>query len=394
MGEGEKVGTKKDFKRSDRRPKRRKKSNSSGKTFRLVRRVILLVVLVALVWVGIGMGREYFRKTVPGGKEVEITIDRGEGVSDITKKLKKEGLIRYGLPFIIKIYVTKSDDNLRYGTYSMSTGMSLDDIIAALTTGGAERDQFTLVIPEGYSAEMIAVRLEKQDIMSAEEFLSALENYSKEFAFDAFLPEAGTVKYRLQGYLFPDTYYLDEQVTPESLIQTMLANFEEHFNGERQRKAGELGMTVEEVLIRASLVQKETIREEEYPIVADVLQNRLDINMNLQLDSTVVYAMTDGMFGKERVYHSDLKYESPYNTYLHKGLPPGPICNPGIDAIDGVLNPDDNNYLFFQTDMSKDDGSNLYFETYEEHSSAQATTATQGTESEPEEVRLEDGESE
>ena len=129
-------------------------------------------------------------------------------------------------------------------------------------------------------------------------------------------------------------------------------------------------MSVEEVLIRASLVQKETERPEEYPMVAGVINNRLAQNMRLQFDSTVVYAMSEGMYGVERVLYDHLEIDSPYNTYKNDGLPVGPICSPSLEAIDGVLHPAEHNYLYFQTDQVKNDGSNLYFETYEEHAAA------------------------
>ena len=133
-------------------------------------------------------------------------------------------------------------------------------------------------------------------------------------------------------------------------------------------------VTVEEVLIRASLLQKETELPEEYPIIAGVIQNRLDKKMKLQFDSTAVYAITKGQYGIARVMYKDLKVDSPYNTYKHKGLPVGPICSPSLEAIDGVLNPQKNDYLYFQMDTVKNDGSNIFSKTYEEHKAASATT--------------------
>lgn len=158
------------------------------------------------------------------------------------------------------------------------------------------------------------------------------------------------------------------------MVQKILEEFQQKFDQSRQEAAAAAGMSVEEVLIRASLVQKETERPEEYPTIAGVINNRLSKNMNLQFDSTVVYAMTGGLYGVDRVLYDHLKTESPYNTYLNKGLPAGPICNPSLEAIDGVLHPEENEYLYFQADAVKNDGSNLYFKTYEEHAAAAATT--------------------
>ena len=151
------------------------------------------------------------------------------------------------------------------------------------------------------------------------------------------------------------------------------------FSGKRQDQAKAMNMSVEEVLIRASMVQMETQKENEFPIIAQIIQNRLDKKMKLQFDSTVVYAVTKGLYGKDQVLYSDLKYESPYNTYLHNGLPVGPICSPSLKAIDAVLNPEPNQFLFFQEDAAKNDGSNLFFETYEEHEAASKTAKKEET---------------
>lgn len=350
----------------------------------LIIRLLLLILLLAVIWLGIVMGREYFRTTKEGGKKVEITIEKGDGISAISKKLQEKGVIKYRLPFLLKAHLTRQTDGLRYGTFELDDRMSLDDILKELTSKGASKEQISLTIPEGCSVQRIGALLEKKGIMDADDFLEALKNYQGSFAYQSDLPDPEKVDYVLQGYLFPDTYYLDKDVTADQLIGKMLANFEKHFPQKNRDQAARMGMTVTDVVTRASLVQQETVLPKEYPIVADVLTNRMDINMNLQLDSTVVYALTDGLYNKEKVYYNDLKVDSPYNTYTHKGLPPGPICCPGQAAMDAVLNPDDNDYLYFQTDSQAGDGSNLYFETYEEHSSAQATTGSQETETVPE----------
>ena len=252
--------------------------------------------------------------------------------------------------------------------------MALDSIIKALATGGALKEEEAFTIPEGYSIIMTANKLEKEGIMSADEFLGAIDKATENFIYAQYLPAKDQVFYQLEGYIFPDTYYLSENMTGDELVQKILEEFQQKFDQSRQEAAAAAGMSVEEVLIRASLVQKETERPEEYPTIAGVINNRLSKNMNLQFDSTVVYAMTGGLYGVDRVLYDHLKTESPYNTYLNKGLPAGPICNPSLEAIDGVLHPEENEYLYFQADAVKNDGSNLYFKTYEEHAAAAATT--------------------
>lgn len=335
---------------------------------------LFILFLAVILTFGFSLWSEYARKDTENGTQIEVTISQGSSTRDVGAALKDAGVIRYEIPFLIKMYFSDYKGKLRYGTFRLSDGMSLDSIIKALATGGALKEEAAFTIPEGYSVKMIANKLEKEGIMSADEFLTAVENAAGTCPYAQNLPEKNQVFYQLEGYLFPDTYYLSENMTGDELVQKILEEFQQKFDQSRQEAAAAAGMSVEEVLIRASLVQKETERPEEYPTIAGVINNRLAQNMNLQFDSTVVYAMTGGLYGVERVLYDHLKTESPYNTYLNKGLPVGPICNPSLEAIDGVLHPEENEYLYFQTDAVKNDGSNLYFKTYEEHAAAAATT--------------------
>lgn len=344
-----------------------------------LRKIILgffVLLLAVLLTFGFSLWREYSRKDVKNGKEIEVTIEQGSSTREVGTVLKENGVIRYEFPFLVKMYFSEYKGKLRYGTFKLNDGMSLDTIVKTLATGGALKEEQAFTIPEGYSVKMIANKLEKEEIMSADEFLTAVDKASENYVYAQDLPAKDQVFYQLEGYLFPDTYYLSENMTGDELVAKILEEFNQKFDQSRQEAAAALGMSVEEVLIRASLVQKETERPEEYPTIAGVINNRLAKNMNLQFDSTVVYAMTGGLYGVDRVLYEHLKTESPYNTYLNKGLPVGPICNPSLEAVDGVLHPEENEYLYFQTDAVKNDGSNLYFKTYEEHAAAAATTRT------------------
>ena len=303
---------------------------------------LLVLILVASAVVSYPIGKEYFQEKSVAGKDIEITIEKGSTSRDVSAILKKKGIIRYEAAFLLKLYFSDYKGKLRYGTFDLNNGMSLGKVIKELATqDGQKENKFT--IPEGYTIAMTASKLEK-------------------------------VFYQLQGYIYPDTYYLSKDITGDQLVAKMLDEFDKKFDQTRQEKAKKLGMTVEEVLIRASLLQKETELPEEYPIIAGVIQNRLDKKMKLQFDSTAVYAITKGQYGIARVMYKDLKVDSPYNTYKHKGLPVGPICSPSLEAIDGVLNPQKNDYLYFQMDTVKNDGSNIFSKTYEEHKAASATT--------------------
>lgn len=334
---------------------------------------LLVLILVAGAAVSYPIGKEYFQEKSVAGKDVEVTIKKGSTSRDVGAILKKKGIIRYETAFLLKLYSSEYKGKLRYGTFDLNDGMSLSKVIKELATQDGQKENI-FTIPEGYTIEMTANKLQKEGIMTAQEFLTAVTKAADTSKYKNILPDKTKVFYQLQGYIYPDTYYLSKNITGDQLVAKILEEFDKKFDATRQEKAKQLGMSVEEVLIRASMLQKETELPTEYPIIAGVIQNRLDKKMKLQFDSTAVYAITKGQYGIARVMYKDLKVDSPYNTYKYKGLPIGPICSPGLEAIDGVLNPQKNDYLYFQMDMVKNDGSNIFSKTYEEHKAASATT--------------------
>ena len=361
------------------------KHNRERNPGKIVKKILLFVaaILTAVILTFLySMVSEYTRKESRPGKDVTITVKKGESAEQVARDLQEKGVIRYVFPFMLKAYRMGLKGNLKYGSYTLNDGMTLTQVVDTLIKESGSDGQGTFVIPEGDSIARIARRLEKKNIMTREEFLSALDRAVPDFAYADQLPKGEGILYPLEGYLYPDTYYVDENTTPDTFVADVLDHFTKKFGTERIEQAKKLGMSVEEVLTRASMIQKETEKAEEYPVIAGVIQNRLDKNMKLQFDSTIVYAVTEGMYGKEKVVYSDLKVDSPYNTYVVGTLPAGPICSPSLAAIDGVLNPDKNEYLFFQYDAEKDDGSNLYFKTYEEHKDAASTAEEAATEKE------------
>ena len=346
---------------------------------RAIGRILLLIIFIILslgMTFVYSMWHEYSRQTVEGGEAVRVTIPKGATSTDVAELLQHDGILRYQYPFLIKLYLSEYRGRIRYGTYQLTNTMSIEDILKIITSTGNE---LTFSIPEGYTIARTAQKLEEEGVMPASEFIEAVDKAAGDFAYNSILPDKDKVFYQMEGYLYPSTYYLTEDITGEGLVDKILAEFKMRFSGKRQDQAKAMNMSVEEVLIRASMVQMETQKENEFPIIAQIIQNRLDKKMKLQFDSTVVYAVTKGLYGKDQVLYSDLKYESPYNTYLHNGLPAGPICSPSLKAIDAVLNPEPNQFLFFQEDAAKEDGSNLFFETYEEHEAAAKTAKKEET---------------
>ena len=227
----------------------------------------------------------------------------------------------------------------------------------------------TVTIPEGRRAEEIAEILHQAGLVDPQEFL-ALVRSGEGFAF-AFLedrpPEASP---SLEGYLFPDTYQIPRDSDARAIITLLLSTFDARFTEEMRARAHEQGLTVHEVVTLASIVEREAVLPEERPLIASVFRNRLARGMKLDADPTVQYAMGYDEAQKtwwRTLLVEDYQFDSPYNTYRRVGLPPGPICNPGLASIEAVLSPEDTDYLYFVANTVAGDGSHVFARTFEEH---------------------------
>ena len=236
----------------------------------------------------------------------------------------------------------------------------------------------TVMIPEGYSIDMMAKRLEQQGVFKADEFLKAVKDtdqYKNEFIKD--IPSKKGTKYRLEGYLYPDTYKIYKSSKPKDLIQKMLDNFDKKYSALAKEYKGKHSMA--EIVTIASMIEREAKVESERPVIAGVIENRLVRKMRLQIDPTVLYTTTNGLYNAKKVYYKDLKAKTVYNTYVIKGLPAGPICNPADTAIKAAMNPKKHDYLYYRTDGSKN-GTHVFTKTFNEHKNA-TNTSTNSTNS-------------
>lgn len=348
-------------------------TRKTKKKKRLVLNIILCVfgvLFVVLAFVGGTMFIEYQSSGVGTGETVTIEIEQGEGVWDIADKLKAEGLINYKSVFYLKARNMGVTGKLRYGSFEVTKDSGLETIIEVLTSGGAQKEETMFTVPEGYTIELIAKKLENEGICSESDFLLAVEqDYDYWFLKD--VPESADVKYRLQGFLYPDTYAIAEDMTAEDIVTAMLEQFDNKFTSEMQNQMKALGKTVYQVVIEASIVEREAVVEEERATIAGVINNRLEIDMLLQMCPTALYPITDGIYNKDTVTYEDIEYDSPYNTYKYKGLPPGPIASPGIQSLEAVLNPEEHDYLYYHVDPNKDDGSHIFSKDYNAHVNTQ-----------------------
>ncbi|MGN0395287.1 MAG: endolytic transglycosylase MltG [Coprococcus sp.] len=345
----------------------------------VIKFLISIAVIVAIVIVaGIKIKKTYnefmdeYRgvETVAGNEgtveEVTVEIPTGATVKEAAKILENAGVIKYKLAFELRIKETKYKDSIQPGTFTLNTGMNVMDIIKTICyVEGTKEVVEKLTIPEGYSLEQIAAACEEKGICTKQEFLSEARYYS-EVGIELPFEVGSGVKYDLQGFLFPATYDIYEDTTAKSLIQDMVNAFNSVYTDEYKARAKELGYTDFEILTMASMVEREAMLDSERATIAGVFYNRLDEGMLMQIDPTVLYPLTDGMYDVQEVLYEDLEIDSPYNTYKYTGLPVGPICNPGKASIEAVLYPEEHNYLYYHT-TDANDGSHVFTETYEEH---------------------------
>ena len=296
--------------------------------------------------------------------EATIVINEGDSIFKIASSLEKEGIISNAPWFICRLILSGDRSKLHYGTYNLSSEYSYKEMIAALSSGGISTAVTMLTIPEGYSIQQIAQLIESSEIdVTAQEFYDALDDdYNVDFLKD--IPESQNRDYKLQGFLFPSTYEFYIDTTAHDIIKTMLNEFERQY-----KQAGDnvSDMPFYDVVKVASIIEREALLESELATIAGVIHNRLKIDMALQIDATVVYAVTEGKYDKTSVTYDDLEIDSPYNTYMYTGLPAGPVCNPGAAALKAALNPELNEYLYYHTDETKQDGSHIFTKTFTEH---------------------------
>jgi UPF0755 protein len=280
-----------------------------------------------------------------------LMVREGDSLAAVAARLERAGVIRNALVFRLRARVADLDRRLQPGEYHFTAPLGAAELLDLLATGGVHPE---VTIPEGLTVRDVAALLAREGYGSAESLLCVA-------ADPEFLLAAGVPGPQLEGFLFPDTYRLTPVMSPSEILGVMVRRFHERFDAERYRRAAARGMSVNEVLTLASIVEKESALATERPVIAGVFYNRLRLGMPLQSDPTVIYAIPS--FNGD-LTRADLVRPSAYNTYLVTGFPPGPIANPGLAAIDAVLAPADTPYLYF---VSKNDGSHVFAATLPEH---------------------------
>jgi peptidoglycan lytic transglycosylase G len=290
-----------------------------------------------------------------GNKNIEIEIPKGATFRQAAEIFEKEHVIRNKTFFLLVGRITGTDRKIRAGYYSIYKSMNLLDLFDVLRKG--QIIEYAITIVEGDSLREIADKLADKDIVSRDDFMELATDKDFLSSYDIDAPS-------LEGYLFPDTYRIAKGMDPDDVIGMMINKMREKFSDKLQERAEEIGLSERQVLTLASIIEKEAVTDEDRPLISAVYQNRLKKKMLLQADPTSIYGVKSS---KEKITYKDLKRKTAYNTYIIKGLPPGPIASPGLKSIIAALYPAKVPYLYF---VSNNDGTHHFSVTAREHLAA------------------------
>lgn len=317
--------------------------------------VVAAVLLGAGLFLAFGTSHTIERSDRDAGENIYMVVKPGTTASEISDRLMQLGVIDSRLRFWWLMKLQGDAGKFKTGTYAFTPHMDEQAVLDKLVAGDTTVVKFT--IPEGFGIKEIAKRLADEGLVDEQEFLAE----AKDFAPYDYMKKRPNVRYAAEGYLFPDTYVIHSDVSAEGIMKMMAEDFDTRLTPALRQQAAAKGLSIHDLVTLASLVEKEARYDEDRPIIAQVFFKRLQMGMPLQSDTTLQYLMAGP---KEDVSIEDTKIDSPYNTYQHEGLPPGPIASPGMKSILAVLNPANTDYLYFVADRQ---GHNHYSQTYDEH---------------------------
>ena len=292
------------------------------------------------------------------GRSGLFEVREGEGVFQIAKNLKKQGFIRAEFPFYFYLFLTNKWRDLKSGVYQFSSDETFLSIAQKIIQGDTHTIKIT--IPEGYNLAQIDARLSEAGLIEKGEIIDFdIENF--QFSILNFQSNPNFQFSNLEGFLFPDTYYFSPSAGVEKIVKIFLDNFDKKLTAEMRQEIERQNKTIFEIITMASLIEKEVKTIEDKKIVAGILWKRLKNNIPLQVDATITY-----ITGRRttKISKEETKIDSPYNTYRYKGLPKGPICNPGLDSILAAIYPKDSEYWYY---LSTPKGETIFSETLEDH---------------------------
>ena len=315
--------------------------------------VLLILLVVGYIYIQIGPYNKNSKK------DILVEIPNGATLTKVSSILEENKLIKNKVLFKVVSKFKEDNNGVKAGKYLLSQKYSNSEILDILISGKTYNDGIKVTIPEGSTYKEVIKYLTNKKIGKVEVYEELINNPKEFYDKYKFLDEKDITT--LEGFLYPDTYYFEKDMSEKDVISAMLKRFSEVYTPELKEKQKKMGLTLQQVINMASIIEKEAVKDVDRPKIAGVFYNRLEIGMPLQSDATIQYIFDER---KHIVSYSDLKIDSPYNSYLNKGLPPTPIANPGIKSIEAALDPEDNDYLYFVATV---DGGNNYSKTYDEH---------------------------
>jgi len=283
---------------------------------------------------------------------VTVRVQSGSSLTEIAKLLDEKGVIRNVNDFILTVKIFRAANRLKAGQYEFQPGLSNYKVMKKLMEGSISDEK--IVIPEGYTSKQIASLLQKRLEIDSTEFVSLIKDKN-------LLQETGVESNSFEGYLYPDTYHLNWGISARSVIKRLVKEFHRNFTDSLKSAARQKGWDVHQIVTLASIIEGEAILDEERRTISSVYHNRLVKGMLLQADPTIQFIIPDG---PRRLLNRDLRLDSPYNTYMYAGLPPGPVNNPGIKSMIAAIDPADTPYLYF---VARGDGGHTFSRTLNQH---------------------------
>lgn len=319
--------------------------------------MLTLLLLICVTLMGYAFFSHQYSPVDPDDdRPIDVRIPAESTARDIAELLEKEGLIRSQNAFLSYCRKEGLDSQLKAGHYVFKRSQPLAEIAGAIARGAVVTQ--TITIPEGYTVAQIGDLFVQKGIFTSEEWEKAVQ---ADYAFDFLEDTSARAKNPLEGFLFPDTYVIPEDISAQEMIQHMLATFARIWQEKLAAASAGTGLTVNEIVTLASLIEREAQVGAEREVISGVIYNRLDRGMLLQIDATVLYCLPNH---KEILTYADLEVDNPYNTYKYPGLPPGPIANPGLASLEAAVYPQEHNYLYY---VARGDGSHQFSATYQEH---------------------------
>lgn len=331
--------------------------------------VAVLVISVFASWTIIEVANDVFA-FAKSDEAVTVVIEEEMTANDVAQMLYENGIIKY--PTMYELFIRLKEESTDYlvGEYEISPSMNYGDINDTFTYIAHTREQVVVTVPEGYTVDQIIDLLLKNGIGTREGFVAAINEFDYDYRFMQGLDDLDPERtYRLEGYLFPDTYYFFKDASEVAVIDKFLVNFERKVSEEYYERADVLGMSMDDLIILASMIQAEGMTLSDFENISSVFHNRLANPRSypkMQSDATLQYILDKR---KTALTASDLQIDSKYNSYKYNGLPPGSICNPGMDAINCALYPAETGYYYFLADGR---GNTYFSETLEQHEALKA----------------------